>query len=300
MGAARSVHRSASANPACVRGHTLLCKMHRNNQHILKEGGHELQGPPPIAPVLHRYPGHHALPSGLRRARHPAVERSAIPLLRFRYHLVRGDSGTESQVVGTGFKLIFLSLVATALGAGAALLVSRSLHRRRGLSVEEKLEGRGRGLWAVYLIILVPVAVVIAWNGVIIDTWGDVIALVGFLVLSAMAGVLIGYTRAQAHEGLLPTRLAVAYVGAVFAALCLAAIYPPSLPLIRADAQPGVTPRCAKVSDKMFVVLGTSSSYWHAYNKDGLFALPREELMVVQYQHCPWYQTRGIDPGIHF
>jgi hypothetical protein len=42
----------------------------------------------------------------------------------------------RTVVVGTGFKLIFLSLVATALGAGATLLVSRTLYRRRGLSVE--------------------------------------------------------------------------------------------------------------------------------------------------------------------
>jgi hypothetical protein len=41
---------------------------------------------------------------------------------------------------------------------------------------------------------------------------------------------------------LFPTGLVIAYVGAVFAALCLAAINPPSLPLVRIDAQAGVTP----------------------------------------------------------
>jgi hypothetical protein len=207
----------------------------------------------------------------------------------------------NTQVVGTGFRLIFLSLIATTLSAGSALFVSRSLHRRRGLSVEEKLEGRGRGLWGIYLLILLPIALLIAWNGLIIDTWGDVGALTGFLVLSALAGFLAGHARVRASESLLSTRLAIAFVGAVFAALCLAAIYPPSLPLIRTDAKPGVTPRCAKATDKTFVLLGTSSSpYWHAYNKDGLFALPGEELGMVQYQDCPWYQTRGIEPNIDF
>jgi len=47
-------------------------------------------------------------------------------------------------------------------------------------------------LWAVYLLVLVPIAVIIALNGMIIDTRGDVISLAGFLVLPAMAGVLIG------------------------------------------------------------------------------------------------------------
>jgi hypothetical protein len=153
-------------------------------------------------------------------------------------------------------------------------------------------------LWAVYLLILLPIALIIGLNGVIIDTWSDVIAWPAFLVLTAGVGIFVGYMRVYRHESLFPTGLAVAYVGAVFAALCLAAIYPPRLPLIRADAQPGVTPCCAKMSDKTFVLLGTSSSYWHGYNKDGLFSLPREMLMVVEYQHCPWYQVRGVEPAV--
>jgi hypothetical protein len=36
------------------------------------------------------------------------------------------------------------------------------------------------------------------------------------------------------------------------------------------------------------------SSYWHVVNKDGLFAVPSEQLKLVEYQHCPWYQIRGI------
>jgi hypothetical protein len=206
----------------------------------------------------------------------------------------------KTQVVGTALKLIFLSLVATALGVGIALWVSRSLGRRRGLSVEERLEGRRRGLWAIYLLILLPLAVFITLNGVIIDTWGDVIALAGFFVLSVGVGVVVGYMRARAYENLFPTGLAVAYVGAVFAALCLAAINPPSLPLVRIDAQAGLTPSCTKMSDKTFVLLAAGSSYWHVFNKEGLYAVPSERLMLVQYQHCPWYQTRGIEPSVDF
>ena len=42
------------------------------------------------------------------------------------------------------------------------------------------------------------------------------------------------------------------------------------------------------------------SGYWHVFNKEGLYAIPSERLMLVQYQHCPWYQTRGIEPSVDF
>jgi hypothetical protein len=206
----------------------------------------------------------------------------------------------DTQVVGTALKLIFLSLVATAFGAGIALLVSRSLGRRRGLNVEERLEGGRSGLWAIYLLILLPLAVFIALNGLLLDTWVDVIALGAFLALSVGVGVLVGYMRARDSESLFPTGLTVAYVGAVFAALCLAAINPPSLPLVRIDAQPGLTPSCTKMSDKTFVLLAGGSGYWHVFNEDGLFAVPSDQLKLVKYQHCPWYQTRGIEPSVDF
>jgi hypothetical protein len=200
----------------------------------------------------------------------------------------------QTQVIGTGLKLMFLSLVATALGVGIALRVSRFLHRRRGLSVEEKPEGAGRVRWAIYLLILLPLAAFLLAYEVILNNWADVFALAGFFVLSAGVGVSVGYMRAQEHESLFHTGLAVAYVGALFAALCLAAINPPSLPLVRVDAEAGVTPSCTKMSNKMFVVLATGSSYWHVFNKEGLYAVPSEQLKLVEYQHCPWYQIRGI------
>jgi hypothetical protein len=206
----------------------------------------------------------------------------------------------NTQVVGTALKLICLSLVATAFGAGVALWVSRFTIRRRGLSVEEKLEGGRSGLWAIYLLIVLPLALFIALNGLLLDSWGDVIALGGFLALTVGLGVFVGYMRARDSESLFPTGLTVAYVGAVFAALCLAAINPPSLPLVRIDAQAGVTPSCTKMSDKTFVLLAADSSYWHVFNKEGLFAVPSDQLKLVQYQHCPWYQTRGIEPDVTY
>ena len=97
-----------------------------------------------------------------------------------------------------------------------------------------------------------------------------------------------------------PTGLAVAYAGAVLAALCFAAINPPTLPLVRIDSQFGAAPSCAKPTDETFVVLAPSSSYWHVFNEEGLYAIPSERSKLVQYQHCPWYQIRGIELGVNW
>jgi len=84
----------------------------------------------------------------------------------------------------------------------------------------------------------------------------------------------------------------------VLAALCFAAINPPTLPLVRIDSQFGAATSCAKMTDETFVVSAAGSSYWHVFNQEGLYAVDRERLELVQYQHCPWYQTRAIDPGV--
>ena len=209
----------------------------------------------------------------------------------------------KTVVMGTALKLIVLSLSTTVLSTGAALMVLRSLLRRRGLSlqeIEEIPERKGMGRWATYLIILVVVAVFILLNELILDTWGDLIALIGFLVLSVGVGILVGALRARGSERLFPTGLAVAYAGAVLAALCYAAINPPSLPLVRIDAQFGVTPSCSKMTEKSFVVLAADSSYWHVFNKEGLYAVNSDQLKLVQYQHCHWYDVRDIERTVQF
>jgi hypothetical protein len=209
----------------------------------------------------------------------------------------------KTVVVGTALELILLSLCTTVLSTAAALMVLRSLLRRRGLSLqelEEIPERKGMGRWAIYLLVLVVVAIYILLYELNLDTWGDLIALGGFLVLSVGVGILVGALRARGSERLFPTGLAVAYAGAVLAALCFAAINPPSLPLVRIDAQFGVTPSCAKITEKSFVVLAADSSYWHVFNKEGLYAVNSKQLKLVQYQHCHWYQVRDIERAVQF
>jgi hypothetical protein len=210
----------------------------------------------------------------------------------------------KTVVVGTALELILLSLSTTVLSTAAALMVLRSLLRRRGLSLqelEEIPESKGMGRWATYLLLLVVVAAVfILLNELFLDTWGDAIALGGFLVLSVGVGILVGVLRARGSERLFPTGLAVAYAGAVLAALCFAAINPPSLPLVRIDAQFGVSPSCTKMTDKTFVVLAAGSSYWHMFNKEGLYAVNSDQLKLVQYQHCPWHEVRVGERTVRF
>jgi hypothetical protein len=124
--------------------------------------------------------------------------------------------------------------------------------------------------------------------------------LIGFLALSVGVGILVGVLRARGSERLFPTGLAVAYAGAVLAALCYAAINPPSLPLVRIDAQFGVTPSCTKMTEKSFVVLDAGSSYWHVFNKEGLYAVNSDQLKLVQYQHCPRHQVRDVERNVQF
>jgi hypothetical protein len=211
----------------------------------------------------------------------------------------------RTVVMGTALELILLSLSTTVLSTGAALIVLRSLLRRRGLSLQELEEipesSKGMSRWTIYLLIfVVVVAVFILLNELILDTWGDLIALIGFLVLSVGVGILVGALRARGSERLFPTGLAVAYAGAVLAALCYAAINPPSLPLVRIDAQFGVTPSCSKMTEKSFVVLDAGSSYWHMFNKEGLYAVNSDQLKLVQYQHCHWYDVRDIERTVQF
>jgi hypothetical protein len=122
----------------------------------------------------------------------------------------------------------------------------------------------------------------------------------GFLVLSVGVGILVGVLRARGSERLFPTGLAVAYAGAVLAALCFAAINQPSLPLVRIDAQFGVSPSCAKMTEKSFVVLAADSSYWHMFNKEGLYAVNSDQLKLVQYQPCPWHEVRVGERTVRF
>ena len=192
----------------------------------------------------------------------------------------------RTEVIGTGVELLYLSVISTLFGVGIASATFHFL--RRDPSIEEKHEGWG--LWGPYLLVLLPVAVVLAYNSVPLDGWDDAPYVAGFLVFSIGGGILIGYTRLRHLESLFLTGLAIAYAGSLLAALCIAPLDVPNLPLMHIDARVGgPAGSCAGQPDKTFVKLDESTTHWYAYNESGLYSIPFAELKYVRYfeDDCP-------------
>jgi nucleoside permease NupC len=80
---------------------------------------------------------------------------------------------------------------------------------------------------------LLPVAAVLTYGSVPLDGLGDSPYVAGFLVFSIGGGILVGYTRIRHLEGYFLAGIAVAYVGSILAALCIA---PSTCPTCRSYA----------------------------------------------------------------
>jgi hypothetical protein len=203
----------------------------------------------------------------------------------------------QTVVIATGLKLIYLSLVASALGVGIASLTLTFLRRRkRSRPPEGKETGESRNgrLWSVLLFVLLPVAALLIWSSTPIDGWGDVGYLAAFVLLSVGGGALVSYVRMQERDELFFPAGIIAYAGAVLAALCLAALWTPGLPLVEIDTEPGTPPSdCSEATGKTYVKLEEGLQYWHLYNEEGLFAVPHEELHLITYKHCPEFLYRN-------
>jgi hypothetical protein len=201
----------------------------------------------------------------------------------------------QTVVIGTGVKLLYLSLISTALGVGIATFAYRFFHRlsRDG---EEPLPAPVpliSGLWRLYVIVLLPSAVFLLWNTLTVNGWNEIKYVAGFLALSIGSGVAMGYAMTRGQRSHFFAGLMVAYAGSVLAALCIAAIQSPQLPLVEVDAKTNKAIPCSEVQpDKLFVLLAESEAYWYVYNEEGLLALPNQDAQIIRYRDCPGYLGR--------
>src|SRR5215210_8694912 len=108
----------------------------------------------------------------------------------------------------------------------------------------------------LYLLLLIPLAVVVLWNSVRVSNATELAYFIGFFVFSAAVGLVIGYVRWMSAESSYYLSVLVVYVGGIAAAVCLAATQTPPLPLVEIKAERNTTLACKEVPTKnMFVML---------------------------------------------
>jgi hypothetical protein len=136
----------------------------------------------------------------------------------------------------------------------------------------------------------VPMAAFMIYNTVHITSRRDVLFFAGFVVLSMAGGVLMGYVRARGRDEWFFLGLAGSYLAAVFAALCIAAVGTPSLPLVEINTPPGAAIHdCSELpKDRTFVKVSSDGEVFYLYNETGFFALHLHDIEPIRYHpDCP-------------
>jgi hypothetical protein len=200
----------------------------------------------------------------------------------------------EKVVIWMGIRLLFFALISTAFGIGVSVLMVRGLIRLGREPAEVSAVGRGGPRrWMLYLLLLMPVAVVVLWLSIRVNNATEVALFVGFFVFSAGAGLVIGYVRWIGAEESWVLSMLAAYVGGIAAAACLAATQTPPLPLVQIRADREAPLACSEVpTDDMFVMLDRYDSFWYVYSKEGLLTLPESEAETTRFRECAGYLDR--------
>ena len=175
---------------------------------------------------------------------------------------------------------------------GVASLTSSFLAKRRAA---EKEPGNWKGWWILYLLVLLPAAAFLAYISIYVDAWYDVLFLANFLVFSTGGGVLFGHVKVRGHDHWFFPGLAAAYVAAVFAAACVAALNAPTLPLVEVKTESDVLPNCSELpKDRTFVKVSEAPTLLYLYNESGFFALSVFDVQPLPYhKDCPVLRTQG-------
>jgi hypothetical protein len=151
-------------------------------------------------------------------------------------------------------------------------------------------------LWGLYLLVLLPLTAFLAYKGVHVNDRNDILALGGYFLSSAGGGVSIGQVSSRGQDEWFFPGLAAAYVAAVLAAVCTAALDTPTLPLVEINAQPGdEVAGCSELQlDGVFVKVSEAPNLLYLYNESGFFALSVLDAQPVRYhQDCPSLRTRS-------
>jgi hypothetical protein len=139
---------------------------------------------------------------------------------------------------------------------------------------------------SLYLLPFLPLAILQGVSAMNHDRPGEILFLFGFLMFACGGGALAGYIREHRYFRGSYSSLIVTYIGALFAALCLAALSKPDLPQVEVETtQVGAPLDCSQASDtERFVMLSQNGPYWYVYNKAGLFAFTMDTSHHIRFR----------------
>src|SRR5919199_2873952 len=210
-------------------------------------------------------------------------------------------------VIGTGVRLLFVSVLSTFLSMAVASITLYLLPRlgfiKGGAKEQEPedyyggrvyLRGWERYLWFVSLIIVLPMVAVLLSTGFPFDSWYDAIFYGAYFVFSACGGVLIGYIRSRGHHKFWHHGLLVAFAGAIFGALSLSALELPDLPFVEIEAN---TSWPEELAGTQYRVLSNDSQHWYVYNREsGMLALDQADVKSVRFWDATEERPSEISP----
>jgi hypothetical protein len=217
----------------------------------------------------------------------------------------------EMLVVGTGVRLLFLALLPTVFSVGIASTalyflrrhVTKSRAEREGREVfgkEATLSKRERRFWWLSLLSLLPLVILVRQHNFPIDSWYDVPFLAGYAIFSVAGGATVGYMRFWGHrERWLRYGLALAFTGAILAALSLSALRLPDLPFVQFRATSEWPNR---LPSPYFRLLSSNKNIVYVYNRQsGILAVNQTvgptATQNVRYWDTPKMRAPDIDPG---
>jgi hypothetical protein len=187
-------------------------------------------------------------------------------------------------VIGIGVRLLLLSLVSTVLSMCIASATLLLLQRWKLVKSRAGREGKGdyagyflsrwarlnkweRRFWYLSLLTLLPLVILWLWSEFPVDTWYDLPFLGGYLIFSALGGIILGYIRFWGHDRWLHHGLILAFIGSIFAGLCLAALeLPLDLPYVQLEATQS-WPESLPSSNR-YRLLGSDPNNLYVYNRE--------------------------------